>query len=133
MDNFDGIFVPADIWNNKELSIEERIYLAVYEQEKVVATTEMTMLWSMSPSTVYRVRKSLQAKNYIKQIDSPYEAKQTVLNLVGVGEECEWCHNKTLVLHEHHFPISKSDGGTEVVRICPNCHANYHKIMYNEG
>lgn len=44
------------------------------------------------------------------------------------SKECEWCGYNTLVLHEHHFPVRHSDGGTETVSICPNCHAEYHAI-----
>ena len=41
---------------------------------------------------------------------------------------CAWCKSDTLVLHEHHYPIPKSEGGTDIVKLCPNCHAEYHYL-----
>ncbi len=42
---------------------------------------------------------------------------------------CSWCQCSTLVLHEHHFPIFKKDGGTDTVLICPNCHHEFHCLI----
>lgn len=39
---------------------------------------------------------------------------------------CEWCGRKDLALANHHYPIHKTDGGTETVLICVVCHAIYH-------
>ena len=44
-------------------------------------------------------------------------------------DECLWCKTKTFYLHEHHFPIPKSMGGKETVKICPNCHSEYHALV----
>lgn len=46
-----------------------------------------------------------------------------------VPKVCEWCKKKTLILHEHHFPIPKFNGGTETVKICPTCHFEYHLLI----
>ena len=46
---------------------------------------------------------------------------------LGFGDTvCEWCNCKTVVLHKHHYPIPKSEGGTKTVSICPNCHHEFH-------
>ena len=46
---------------------------------------------------------------------------------LGIGEfTCEWCGVNTHVLHKHHYPIPKCEGGTETVYICPNCHHEFH-------
>ena len=42
---------------------------------------------------------------------------------------CEWCNKKTLIIHEHHYPIEKNKGGKEVVKICPTCHFEYHLLI----
>ena len=42
------------------------------------------------------------------------------------GKICEWCGCKTTVLHKHHYPIPKRDGGKETVNICSNCHMEFH-------
>lgn len=52
-------------------------------------------------------------------------------NNYGIGSnECEWCGCKTMVLHQHHYPIPKKNKGTETVNICPNCHYEYHSLTY---
>lgn len=39
---------------------------------------------------------------------------------------CEWCKATTVAIQRHHYPVPKSDGGTETVAICASCHAEYH-------
>ncbi len=41
---------------------------------------------------------------------------------------CDWCESDTLILHKHHYPIPKSEGGTDIVKLCPNCHTEYHYL-----
>lgn len=49
---------------------------------------------------------------------------------LGFGHlTCAWCAISTLVLHSHHHPVPKFDGGTETVSICPNCHHEFHSIL----
>ena len=46
----------------------------------------------------------------------------------GAGHfTCSWCGSSTAFLHEHHHPVSKSNGGTKTVPICPNCHGEFHQ------
>ena len=50
----------------------------------------------------------------------------------GIGNKwCEWCGIRTIVLHEHHYPVSKVKGGEDTVNICPNCHYEYHSLLRN--
>ena len=44
------------------------------------------------------------------------------------GKECEWCGVNTSVLHKHHYPIQRKDNGKKVVKICPNCHYEFHHL-----
>lgn len=44
-------------------------------------------------------------------------------------ETCSWCGGTTFALEDHHFPVSRADGGTETVRVCANCHREYHWMM----
>jgi len=63
----------------------------------------------------------------IKATDKEKILKSKNLNGHGIGDKCcSWCKMKTTMLHEHHFPIPKKDGGTELVSICPNCHCEFH-------
>jgi hypothetical protein len=43
---------------------------------------------------------------------------------------CEWCECQTGYLHEHHYPVRRSQGGIETVSICPNCHSEYHTLEH---
>jgi len=55
-----------------------------------------------------------------------------LLGNVAIGyfrEECSWCGCFTTTIHDHHFPILQSKGGTETVRICSNCHFEYHALF----
>lgn len=55
------------------------------------------------------------------------EIKDEIMNNKGNGEKtCEWCGCKTTVLHKHHYPIPKRQGGKEIVNICSNCHHEFH-------
>lgn len=48
---------------------------------------------------------------------------------LGVGSSiCQWCGVSTSVLHKHHYPTPKSEGGTETVAVCPNCHHEFHSM-----
>jgi hypothetical protein len=48
---------------------------------------------------------------------------------LGIGDNtCDWCQGNTIVLHQHHFPILKANGGIQTVNICPNCHSEYHNL-----
>ena len=46
-----------------------------------------------------------------------------------IPKKCEWCDKKVLVIHEHHYPIEKINGGKEIVKICPTCHMEYHLLI----
>ena len=50
-------------------------------------------------------------------------------NLYGKGwgwSECEWCGIRTTTPEDHHYPITRNDGGKATVSICQNCHNEYH-------
>ena len=46
-----------------------------------------------------------------------------------IPKKCEWCGKETWIIHEHHFPIEKSEGGKDTVKICSNCHFEYHLLI----
>ncbi len=83
----------------------------------------------MSKSAIGRSMRYLRDVGLLnKKIMSPEDVKEIVLTKKKMFV-CEWCNCKTLVLEEHHYPISKSDGGEKTVNICPNCHRAYHSII----
>jgi hypothetical protein len=47
----------------------------------------------------------------------------------GIGHKiCSVCNINTEILHSHHYPIKKCDGGENTVLICANCHGEFHYI-----
>lgn len=54
------------------------------------------------------------------------QIKNEIVNNTDKEHTCEWCGNKTSILHKHHFPIPKRQGGKEIVSICPTCHFEFH-------
>lgn len=65
-----------------------------------------------------------------------YYSQEEVLDMIKnrkfnncIPKICEWCNKETLVIHEHHFPIEKNNGGKETVKICPTCHSEYHLLI----
>jgi len=45
-------------------------------------------------------------------------------------ETCAWCLRQSPVMHSHHWPIARRDGGAETVEICPTCHATAHNRLF---
>jgi len=43
--------------------------------------------------------------------------------------QCEWCKCSTIGLQEHHYPVPKSASGTATVKICANCHFEFHQLI----
>lgn len=127
--DFKGVWIPKEIWLDRNLSVYEKFYISVYldiGQEKI-ADEQMKGL--VSQGTLSKIKKSLYEKRLLKKITTPQDAKKIVVNNKGNGFECEWCGCKTTAIQKHHYPIPKSKGGTETVNICPNCHYEYHLIL----
>lgn len=78
---------------------------------------------------------SLCSNGWIKKSRlSPIEAKNLVCQKqpqsFSLGTlTCQWCQAQTLILDNHHYPILKSKGGQEIVKICPNCHQEFHQLL----
>lgn len=49
--------------------------------------------------------------------------------IYSFSEICSWCQGRSFKLHNHHYPISKKDGGLKTVRICANCHQEFHFLV----
>lgn len=74
------------------------------------------------------IKKKILKKVYYSQDEVVRKIKQRDFKNC-VLKTCEWCGNKVLIIHLHHFPIEKRDGGTKIVKICPNCHCEYHLLI----
>lgn len=126
--DFKGIFIPSKIVNDKFLNWNEKIYLSLANAGYSPKEIEDIMLYSMSSHTIRKCKYSLSYKGYI-DFKTPSVVKQIVIEHRNDGYVCEWCGQKSYLLHKHHYPIPKSKGGVKTVNICPNCHCAYHQII----
>ncbi len=96
----------------------------------------------MSTDSFIKARDSLVGRGIILECE-PLPASQAESILKSKSEQlhhddglfnavCEWCHCKTGYIHAHHYPTPKSQGGTETVDLCPNCHAEFHYLTENK-
>lgn len=133
--DFEGIYIPKEIFIDTNLTPQEKIYLSILKMDLEIKTSkEFAELMFLSVNRLSEIKKSLQKKGYIvsRKNKSPQEVKQLALDSKNKGKICEWCKEKVVVLHEHHYPISKKDGGEDTVRICPNCHYSFHYFDSDE-
>ena len=47
----------------------------------------------------------------------------------NVEHYCNWCKGSSCLLHDHHYPMKKSKGGQETIKICPSCHCEFHFLL----
>ena len=107
--------------------------------DEVVSYREVAEHCEMSAATAHRAVHSLAQRKLIVPHKgwTPGGAKAILEHKVGqtfnpetTGTKvCRWCSGQAIVLHDHHYPVAKADGGTETVAICPNCHAEYHELV----
>ncbi len=91
--------------------------------------------------TIRRWRKQLFEKGYLNrfsfsEIEVVEFLKSKIPNKLPpipfyIFHSCEWCRSDCLALQEHHYPVRKKDGGNAIVRICPNCHQEFHTLCDN--
>lgn len=88
-----------------------------------------------STATVKRAITKLKGLGYIEtDTITPEEAKEKVIkNKENTRYICEWCGCGCNVINKHHYPIPKIKGGTSVVKICPNCHYEFHSLYKEYG
>lgn len=86
-------------------------------------------------ATVRRIINKLESKDVIKKVnfnrEMIIEKLKEKLPVKGAGnKKCLLCNSTTDQLH-HHYPLNASDGGTETIKICPNCHFEFHYMECN--
>lgn len=89
----------------------------------------------ISPGAVRRSLAELVIVGFVVESSpcTPEEARsvltrKTPQGSVGLFAKCEWCKCQTAWLHAHHYPITRAKGGVLTVKICPNCHAEFHAL-----
>lgn len=130
MDDRDA-YIPLELMRDKRLTPTAKLVYAELTAYEGITNREIAENIGLKVATVYRARKKLIELGYIDKPEplTPQVCKEEVLKKQG-NLTCEWCGAKVHVLHGHHYPMPKKDGGTEVVNICPNCHHDFH---YLEG
>jgi hypothetical protein len=86
-----------------------------------------------SKVAIARMKRRLHKRGLLsgKPTITPQELKKISIEKSHNGDKCEWCGEECYILHEHHYPIPERLGGTQTVRICPNCHYTYHLLCKN--
>ncbi|MGE4510066.1 MAG: hypothetical protein AB7D43_03085 [Sulfurimonadaceae bacterium] len=49
-----------------------------------------------------------------------------LLNKKNSQDGCLFCGYSKTFLDKHHYPVRQKDGGIETIRLCPNCHREFH-------
>lgn len=86
--------------------------------------------------TVRRIINKLESKDVIKKVNTNREMiienlrRKPPVKSVG-NKKCLLCNSTTAQLHHHHYPLKDSEGGTETIGICPNCHSEFHYMEYD--
>lgn len=114
-----------------KFKINEIFYICDYymNDKNIIETDKRMKKMGLSKNQLYLVKKKLKNLNIIKSKRlNISELKKETIKLSHKGYKCEWCGKSCYILHDHHYPIPKKDGGTEIVRICPNCHYTFHKL-----
>lgn len=128
--DFKGIWIPKAVWLDKRLSFGEKCYLSIYLQynrQENIATFLMRDVYSTG--TIIQIRTKLRKLKLIDKNNNAEEVKELVLKRKNTGFTCEWCGCKTIAIQYHHYPIPKHKGGTKTVKICPNCHYEFHALF----
>ena len=135
--DFKGVWIPKELWNITEyrLSIAEKCYLGLigqgFTEKEVDDFMKLGGIKSLS-----RLKGELYLKKLYtpdaKKYDTPEKAKKFTIENSNKGQICEWCKQECYILHNHHFPKSARQGGTKIVKICPNCHYTFHNVFKAE-
>lgn len=129
--DFKGYFIPEEILRDTRLTTTERMIASLeINGLKNRTNKEIADFLAISSSSLASGFKKLKELGYIKEQNLNYEEiKEIVLKEKETAKyTCEWCGCKCNILNEHHYPIPKSKGGTKTVKICPNCHSEFHSV-----
>jgi DNA-binding MarR family transcriptional regulator len=128
--------IPANVRYDSNLTASAKLVygeLATMCNEFGICKTnnqKIAELYGLSKVTISKNINQLEKNKYIdirENCQNVKDLKRKNLKGLGYGTEiCEWCSVSTSVLHSHHFPIPKSKGGIKTVKICPNCHHEFH-------
>lgn len=130
------VYIPFEILQDEKLTATAKTLYGeltrIVDERGLCEITknQITERLTLTKETVTRALNQLKENNYIKEYDTVNIVdllKTKNMKELGVGDRiCSWCKVKTYVLHKHHYPVRKEHGGTETIKICPNCHHEFH-------
>lgn len=111
--------------------------ICLLRHKRPMAVREIATYTTLSKAAVYKgveyhaIEKvsALKPEDAKRIVSDKYTDEYGVERSILFNAHCEWCKVSTAFTHAHHYPIPKSEGGTETVNICPNCHTEYHALM----
>lgn len=127
--SLESIFKDYAIFNIRQLIVDIPIiyntnqeYLKSKIKDIFIKTKGIYFDYILEASDVRQIVLNIRSskKNYKKNLPLAF------LN-------CEWCNDYILYFDEHHFPIAKKDNGSEIVKICSNCHNLFHNLMHHKN
>lgn len=122
------IYIPLELSRKKDLTANEKIYLATYYCfKKNINKADKYM--QLNKTQLWKIKKKLFELGFLKVKEKNIETlKEETIKKSHKGNKCEWCGKECYILQEHHYPIPAKNGGKEIVKICPNCHYTFHKL-----
>lgn len=136
--NIDGIVVLYSFLKDRELSYSEKLLLSLFNdinvQKNMPSNYEIAIFLKCSKNSVSRTINSLIKKDYIeKKINYSDDEVFNILKKSNLYEKCcIFCGYSKSTLDEHHYPIRAKNGGTKTIKLCANCHREFHELAdYN--
>lgn len=105
------------------------------ENQKFVTTSQIKKLTNLNlETTIYAISSLKQTgliEEYIIDLNDilSFLKNKTPQKIDEACEICEWCKGTSFILHSHHYPKKKADGGTNTVNICASCHCEFHFLQ----
>jgi len=101
-----------------------RLNKILYSYDNLV--TALPLL-DLKKDSIYRKLKKISSLKLIKRkVITDKEAFDLLNQNYLVG--CQFCGLSNILMHDHHYPIRKKNNGTQVIKICPNCHSKFHQL-----
>ena len=128
------IIIPANVRHDNTLKAHERllygeiISLSNKNGECFINNEYFAELYGVTNHCVIGWINKLKNKGYIN-IEAGMKSDKEVfdfLNKKNSSEGCLFCGYNGVAIDEHHYPIRKKDGGKETIRLCANCHREFH-------
>lgn len=131
-----GFKIPIKIFD-LHLTIHELVVYSYFfkcANNNYPTYKEISCKAKISKRTTQKAVSGLLKNKYIRKLTDlekfNYLNSKNLNNSETGFIKCAWCKINTNIIHEHHYPISRSNGGNNVVKICPNCHSDFHASLF---